>query len=526
MCRNELGCGAGRHPGCCGCGGPGPAGAGEIGRRDFLKAGGVSLGALAMTELTYESLAETSPSAQPCGAAARKPLVVKPILSYSTPTRRPQRSWRNWGGIETQQDADAEAKRITGELAKLAAEADFPLTVLDVAGVRNPAEAEKALAGAGEADAVIVYAAGGWSGVLDVAAKSGKHVMFFLRHRSGPVYLWYEILSPRYLRRHTDKLSIEGLDNRDVVVDSMVELEWRLRGLCGLKNALGARIVAIGGPAGWGPSGRPAPERSRQKWKLDIRTAEYKELGGLLKAAFADDKAVAEARRRADAYLADKTVELKTDRAFVDNAFLLEDVFRRIMAKAGASAITVNSCMGTIMPISKTTACLTLSLLNDAGYMAFCESDFVAIPAGILLASISGQPHFLNDPTFPHDGVITLAHCTAPRRMNGHDLEPVKLLTHFESDYGAAPKVEMRKGQKVSMVIPDFAFEKWIGLSGEIADVPFLPICRSQIDVAYKVPDLVLADAMPGFHWELVYGDYLREAGYALRKTGIDWQQL
>ncbi|MCK7524027.1 MAG: hypothetical protein MZV64_43570 [Ignavibacteriales bacterium] len=26
---------------------------------------------------------------------------------------------------------------------------------------------------------------------------------------------------------------------------------------------------------------------------------------------------------------------------------------------------------------------------------------------------------FLNDPTYPHDGIITLAHCTAPRKMDG-----------------------------------------------------------------------------------------------------------
>ena len=65
--------------------------------------------------------------------------------------------------------------------------------------------------------------------------------------------------------------------------------------------------------------------------------------------------------------------------------------------------------MGTIMGMSQTTACLPLSLLNDAGYLAFCESDFVVIPSGVLLHYISGLPVFLNDPTYQHDGVVTLA---------------------------------------------------------------------------------------------------------------------
>ena len=124
------------------------------------------------------------------------------------------------------------------------------------------------------------------------------------------------------------------------------------------------------------------------------------------------------------------------------------------------------------MPMAETTACLPLSLLNDDGYLAFCESDFVVIPSGILLANISGRPMFLNDPTYPHDGVITLAHCTGPRKMDGKTLEPARILTHFESDYGAAPKVEMRKGQKVTNIIPDFAAERWVGFVGEIVDAP------------------------------------------------------
>jgi hypothetical protein len=169
---------------------------------------------------------------------------------------------------------------------------------------------------------------------------------------------------------------------------------------------------------------------------------------------------------------------------------------------------------------------LTLSVLNDAGYLAFCESDFVVIPAGVLLVQISGRPQFLNDPTYPHAGVITLAHCTAPRRMDGRTLEPARLVTHFESDYGAAPKVEFRKGQVVTSIIPDFAHTRWVGLRGEIVDAPFLPICRAQMDVAHAVSDLRLAQVMPGFHWETIYGDYLREVGYALKKTPIRWERL
>jgi hypothetical protein len=166
---------------------------------------------------------------------------------------------------------------------------------------------------------------------------------------------------------------------------------------------------------------------------------------------------------------------------------------------------------------------MSLSLLNDAGYQAYCESDFVVIPSGILLHGITGLPVFLNDPTYPHHGVVTLAHCTAPRKMDGKNLEPVRILTHFESDYGAAPKVEMPKGKKLTNIVPDFSFQKWVGFEGEVAGNPFMPICRSQIDVGILGNERKLVDEMRGFHWMTGYGNYLEETGYALSKVGIEW---
>ena len=502
-------------PRCCGCSSDG------ITRRDLLKTGGVALGGLALTGLAWSSLRAASESLAP--AAVRVPILVKPVLSFDLPQRRPQTSWRSWGGVHTQADADKELAHINEELAKVHAGADFPVKFLAASPVRSAADVAKAIE-AEACDVVLHYAAGGGQAVLDAVVKSGKNVVFFLRHRSGPVSLWYEIISPRYLRQHTDFLGVKTVDHGDVVVDSLDELAWRLRSLCGLKNAVGTKIVAIGGPAGW--STPKAPDLAREKFKLDIQTVTYPELGELIKAARADATAVALAQERAKKYLGDWGVKLETEKVYVENAFLLEQVFRGIMAKAGCRAITVNNCMGTIMPLAQTTACMTLSLLNDAGFLAFCESDFVVIPSGILITGITGHPMFLNDPTYPHQGVITLAHCTAPRKMDGKSLEAVRLVTHFESDYGAAPKVEMRKGQKVTNIISDFKMEHYSLLEGEIVDAPFLPICRSQIDVAYKCPDEKVALNMPGFHWMTCYGDYTREVAYALKKIPIASEKL
>ncbi|MEW5901119.1 MAG: sugar isomerase, partial [Acidobacteriota bacterium] len=458
-------------------------------------------------------------------ALERLTFKVKPVFVYSTPVRRAQTSWRNWGAIQTQAEADEEVKQIRGELDRLRQEADFPVEFLPISGVREAGDLSAAT-DLSSADAILVYAAGGWTDVFDALGRTGKDMVFFCRHKSGPVYLWYEIISPRYLRQHTDSPALKGVDDDDVVIDSQEEILWRLRGLAGLRNTLGTGIIAIGGPNAWSQPSGDVPKLVEHIWEFNIRTVSYEELGRLIKEARSDQSAVKKARQQAAEYLRLPGTRLETLLPFVENAFLLDRVFRSLMNQAGCRAITVNGCMGTIMPLAETSACLTLSLLNDSGYLAFCESDFVVIPSGVLLANVSGRPVFLNDPTYPHEGVITLAHCTAPRRMDGQNREPARVMTHFESDYGAAPKVEMSAGQVVTNIIPDFASKRWVGLVGTIVAAPFLAICRSQIDIRFNCDSLALARRMPGFHWMTAYGDYSRELRYALKRVGIQWDWL
>ena len=120
-----------------------------------------------------------------------------------------------------------------------------------------------------------------------------------------------------------------------------------------------------------------------------------------------------------------------------------------------------------------------------------------------------------------------MAHCAAPRKMNGKDYEPATIMTHFESDYGAATKVEYTKGQTLTVVVPNLRCTKWQGFRGTVVDAPSRPACRSQIDIQIDGDWRQLQAVMEGFHCQVCYGDYLREIGYALKKLGhIEWQNF
>ena len=500
-----------------------------ISRRNFVAMGGVLLGGLTLSGLQNSAFAADrgQSSANPSQTdielpKPRMPLIVKPILVYDLPERRDQTSWRNWGGINSHETAQEEVARIYAELVALKAKADYPVEFLDVSSVMNINQMNNH-PDIPKCDTILLYGAGyNINGVQHF----GKDVIIFQRWKSGPVYLQYEIVSPRFLRQHTDTLMIQGVHHSDIVTDKPSELDWRFRSLCGLKNTMGSRIVTIGGAGGWSQPDGVVPDLVKKIWKYEYHNVDYDDLGKLINEAKADSKVMARARKRTEDYLKIPGTKLETKEEFVVNCFVLDEVFRLLMKKVDTKLITVNSCMGAIMPKSQTTACFTLTTLNDDGYLAFCESDFVAIPSGVLMGNITGKPVFLCNPTYPHDNMITISHCTAPRKMDGKTYDPVRLVTHFESDYGAAPWVDAPLGTVTTHIAPAFNSERWVGLKGKIVEVPFRPICRTQFDIQYEVSDNLLAERMPGFHWMTCYGDYRKEIGYALRRVGIQWENL
>ncbi len=494
-------------------------------RREFLAAAGVSTAAgLAFSSLARAAVAELKerPHVKPVAL----PLRVQPVFNCEIYLRKPATSWRVTGAIQDEQELHDEEARIRRDLGAIAAAADFPLELLPLVTVRNVEQAAAVAEGKEGYNVLIMYAARRNLPVLEALATPDKWNLMFVRHRSGPLYYMYIGAHTHFLRKRGDEFSQTGMDVHDLVVDDPKELLWRLRALFGLKNTLGKRIVAVGGPGGWGADGAQAPDRARQRWKLDIRTVSYPELGERIRRARQDQALVKQCSREAQNYLKQEGVTLETTKEFVENAFVLNEVFHELLAEAQTDALTINNCMSTIMPISETTACLPLTLLNDAGCLGFCESDFVSIPAGMLLHYISGKPVFLCNPSLPHEGVLTVSHCTAPRKMDGARLEPARILTHYESDYGAATKVEMRQGQAITVLDPDFASRRWLGFEAEILATPFYPICRTQLDLQIRGDWERLAEEIRGFHWLVAYGSHLREVGYAARKAGLEWLKI
>jgi hypothetical protein len=491
-------------------------------RRQFLGLTGAALAAATTARWradTALSLGQASNSSAFDMRRGASELVVQPLLMYNITHRQEATTWRPWGAVQTEVAVKQEGRRVSRELDQLCASADFAVRTLPVVELPGAQQVE-AVKGV-RADVLLVYASGGGTEILDALAALGKPMIVFVRETSGPYYLWHEIVDARFLRSHTDRLAQTNADFQDVVVDDTAEILWRLRALYGLKNIAGRRIVCIGGPGGW--SCPEAPQLARERFKLDMVTVPVPEVKAMIEAGRKSQALMRRCQREAEDYLSAQDVTLETTATAVAEAFLLAKLFRDLMRRSGACAITTNDCMRSyagIMP------CLTLSLLNDAGYMAYCESDFVTIPAGILMHYISGRPTYLCNPTYPHEGRMLFAHCAAPRRMDGKALEPVRIVTHFESDHGAATHVEFRKGQLMTIIDPDFEARRWLACTGRIVGTPFLPTCRAQVEVQLNADTREVIENLRGFHCMLAYGDHTKEVAYAAKKVGIAVQTL
>jgi L-fucose isomerase-like protein len=221
-------------------------------------------------------------------------------------------------------------------------------------------------------------------------------------------------------------------------------------------------------------------------------------------------------------------VTLQTDRKFVFNSFMALRICKEVMAECGATNFGFANCMGrSVIEMLDTPPCLVLALANDEGYTADCHTDLTHTLPGVLMHWISKKPIFLANTHYPHNGIFTVAHCAAPRKMNGTDYEPTTIMTHFESDYGAATRVQYTKGQMVTAIITNLRCTKWQGFKGKVIDTPSNPACRSQMDIAVEGDFRELLTDMEGFHAQICYGDYLREIGYALKQIEqVEWQNF
>jgi L-fucose isomerase-like protein len=187
----------------------------------------------------------------------------------------------------------------------------------------------------------------------------------------------------------------------------------------------------------------------------------------------------------------------------VEKALKLYAAIGNAIKNYGLSGISIK-CFD-IIPLTGTTACLALSLLNSKGIPASCEGDLPLLISIAMGEWVSGKPVFMGNPSFIENNEIVIAHCTSP--LVGR----YRLHTHFETGKGVGVRVEYPVGERVTVYRVDSELSEIRIGAGTILRHDWSPSwCRTQVRIGLTNPGRIIEEPI-GNHYALLLGNYVSD---------------
>ena len=219
------------------------------------------------------------------------------------------------------------------------------------------------------------------------------------------------------------------------------------------------------------------------------------------------DVSIDEIRTRYAESINDYNLSFDYDKEEIDKALRLHKVLEGVKTDYNLDGLTIR-CFDLLGDL-KTTACLSLALLNKEGVVATCEGDIPTMVSMHILNKITGQRGFQANPSRidVEAGKMILAHCTLPLDM----ADKYYLDTHFESGIGVAVKGYLKE-EKVTIFKLSRNLKDYFVTTGRILrNLEESNLCRTQIEVAVDNSINYFLTRPYGNHHVVIYGDYKTE---------------
>lgn len=188
----------------------------------------------------------------------------------------------------------------------------------------------------------------------------------------------------------------------------------------------------------------------------------------------------------------------------LDKAYRLYKAMKQIIKDHSLTGLTIR-CFDLLGSL-KTTACLSLALLNEKGAPAACEGDIPALLTMYTVLKTTGLHCFQANPAWidEKENSIIFAHCTLPLDL----AEKYEFNTHFESGIGVGIHGEMRKGPVTVVKLSSDLRFFYCG-EGELLENQYRDDrCRTQIKLKMdeKSPVRYFLTSPLGNHHLICYG--------------------
>lgn len=216
------------------------------------------------------------------------------------------------------------------------------------------------------------------------------------------------------------------------------------------------------------------------------------------------DISIDEIRTRYAKSINDYNLSFDYEKDEIDKALRLHKVLEGVKTDYNLDGLTIR-CFDLLGDL-KTTACLSLALLNKEGIVATCEGDIPTMVSMHILNKITGQRGFQANPSRidVEAGKMILAHCTLPLDM----VDKYYLDTHFESGIGVAVKGYLKE-EKVTIFKLSRNLKDYFVTSGRILrNLEESNLCRTQIEVAVDNNINYFLTRPYGNHHVVIYGDH------------------
>ncbi len=201
-------------------------------------------------------------------------------------------------------------------------------------------------------------------------------------------------------------------------------------------------------------------------------------------------------------------------------------VCKELIAEAGADVFTINCLWSIVHNQCKTTACYTLSKLNDEGIVSACEADVTTLLNMMIATYASDAPVFMLNPYhFPEDNKLFVSHCTSPtlHSFNSDKQDKVNAYSYYEiPELPCGLQIIKEEGPVTVTGISHDRLDKMIIIRGRIVRNTAFSTCRTQLELDVEGDIKEIVENYQGRHWALVYGDQSKKIAAADEILGID----
>jgi L-fucose isomerase-like protein len=340
---------------------------------------------------------------------------------------------------------------------------------------------------------VVVATGGTEQAILETArgrARARPHEPVVLvahpRHNSLPAAL--EALARLHQDGHRGRIAYVPDGEADEPADAVADLAaWHL--------LHASRLGQVGDPSDWLVASTPEADRVRRRWGVELVTVPMDEVLGDHRPPAAGAVPVRWPGHEAGPAPAE-----------VVAAEALHPTLTAVLERHRVDALTVR-CFDFLGEL-RTSGCLALADLNEAGIVAGCEGDVASAVAMLWIRHLLDSPSWIANPAQVDvaAGELVLAHCTIAPSL----AEDLHLDTHFESGLGVGISGTIPPGPVTLVRLGGTGLERrWLA-DGEVVGSGDSPdLCRTQATVRLEPGRVVeLLDGPLGNHLVLVPGHH------------------